>query len=132
MSDDQRHKAEFEVHSCGEEHEQQHERNAGDYLRVDDRHVCDVHNYRLGDLAHGVDPDSGEGPEQRSRNAGYYGDYDGVHQRGDDDLVAEQLRVPVERESAEHGTALGLVEREHDKHEDRHVQEHKNKSHVHF
>ena len=43
-----------------EHHEQQHQRNAGDDLRVDDGHIADGHDGAPGALIHAADADGGQ------------------------------------------------------------------------
>ena len=112
--------------AVAEGHKQQQHRNAGDDLRIEDGQVGDVHNKGLEPFAaHGIDADRRHGAQHQCDHRGRQRNDKGIAQRGKDQLIVEQLPVPMEGKARPVGTGFGLIEAENDKNDDGQIQEDK-------
>ena len=89
--------------------EEQPQRNAGDDLGVDDRHIADVVDDELTFAGHRVDADGSQCTQYGSYHAGYQRQHQAEAQRREDHFVVEQALVPVQGKAGEVGTGLALV-----------------------
>ena len=93
--------------------EHEHQRDAGDDIRIDHRDVGHgVHQRAQIPAAQLVDADRGGGAHDRGDQGSAHGEEQRVAHGAERVRVTEQLAVPVKREAGENRKALGLVEGE--------------------
>ena len=92
--------------------EEQHQRNAGDDLGVDDRYIADVVDDELAFAGHRVDAKGRQRAQHRGDNAGHQRQHKAQTQRGQNHLVVEQAFVPAEGKARKVGTGFALIEAE--------------------
>ena len=102
MGDEQRREAHDGVRQPGDalgkalvSHEQQHERNAGDDLRVDHRDVGDVGHQQAAAAAHGRDAQAGRRAQHCGDDGGQQCHLNGHPQCMQDGRIVEQAAVPL-------------------------------------
>ena len=96
MREDQCHKPELDLEADRlHPDEKQHQRNADDDFRVDDRHIGDIHNQAALPPLHIDDADGGKGADHCRNDRGDHRDNQRVNQRIDNDFIREQPAVPV-------------------------------------
>ena len=95
-------------------HEQQHQGDAGDDLRVDHRDIGDVGHQQAAIAAHGGNAKAGCRAQHCGDDGRQNGHLNGHPQRMEDGRIREQAAVPLEGKAGEERIALALVEAEHD------------------
>ena len=95
-------------------HEQQHQGDAGDDLRVDHRDIGDVGHQQAAFAAHGGNAKAGCRAQHRGDDGGQYCHLNGHPQRVEDGRIREQAAVPFKGKTGEQRVALALVEAKHD------------------
>ena len=95
-------------------HEEQHQRDTGNDLRVDHRDIGDVGDHKAALAAHGRNPQRSRCAEDGSDDRRSQRHFQRDGQRPQDGSVMEQAGVPLERKAGEQRVALALVEAEHD------------------
>ena len=95
-------------------HEQQHQGDAGDDLRVDHRDIGDVGDHQAALAAHGRNAQRGRRAKNRCNDRRDEGHLQRDAQSAQDGRIMEQAGVPLEGKACEQCVALALVEAEHD------------------
>ena len=112
-------------HGCTDKHEQQRQGNTGHDVRVGHGNVGQAHHR----LAHFgiqiVNTNRSKSAEACGNGGGQNGDEQGVTQQTQKVLVLEQVFVVSYGEAFKHSQILAGVERSHDQHQHRQVQERK-------
>ena len=112
-----------------EHHKQQRQADAGDNIGVHHGDVVHRHQRVPPSAAHGVKADGGKGArdggDHRGQQAHQQRDVHAAH----DDLVVEQLSVPVEGEALPHAGAGALVKGENNQDKDGRIQEQRHQRH---
>ena len=113
--------------------EHQHQRDAGDDIRVRHGDVCDgVHHGPVPFRAQLVDADGGCGADDGGDGRSRGGQQQGVFDRFQGIAVPQQLPVPVQGETGEDRQALALVKREDQQDDDGREQEAEDDAAVNF
>ena len=127
MGDEQRAESEalFEPHHLiAHEHEQQAKGNTGDDIGVRHRDIGQTHN-RLAQLgSEVVDTHGRHRAKHRCDDGGKGRHQQGVAQQAQQLIVLEQTHILLQGEAFKLGQILARVERSHDEHHHRDVQEH--------
>ena len=106
-----------EVHPFGKAlvcHKQQHERDAGDDLRVDHRDIGDVGDDKAAPAAHGRNAQTCRCTQHSGNDRGKERHLNGHPEGVEDGRIVEQADIPFEGKACEQRIALALVEAEDD------------------
>ena len=123
-------KAHLKAEQVLEEDEQQHHGDASDDLRVQDGEIGDVHDDAPGPLAEFGDAHGRRRSHYRRNDRSQKGDQEGVEKRGHDQVVLQQLSVPLEGKAGEVRPGLGFVEGKNDQHQNGSIKENHAKCNV--
>ena len=128
MRDDEGGEAELKA----QEHEQQHHRNAGDNLRIDDGNVGNIDYKRTQLFVEFVNAYCRGSTDDSGYDAGDNRNYQRIAQRREYLLIMKQIPIPFEGEARPIRAALGLVEGIGDQHAYGHIEERHHKPDIGF
>ena len=89
---------------------EQHQRNARDDFRVDDRQIGDIEHQGAYDFFHVVNADGSERAEHGGKRGGNQSNDYGVEQGAQNGFVMKELYIPIQRKSRPYRAAFGLIE----------------------
>ena len=111
-------------------HEQHHQRNTGDDLRVDHRQIAHRVDHPLGALFHTADADGGHHAQNGGHGRRKEGDQQAEPERLQDHLIVQQALIPFQGKAGKQGAAFALVEAEYHHHRDGNIQKRKDQTKI--
>ena len=115
------------------EHEQQHQGDTGNDVRVHHGDVGDGHHRAAQPLGtHYVDAHRRQGADDRGQHCGQHGEHQGVAEGLQRAVVAEDLPVPFQGETLHLRRGIAAVEGDEHHHDERRVQEQEDDAQIDF
>ncbi len=103
------------------QNKQQHEGYADDNFRIDNRQIGDIHNQGFFPFFHTANSHSRRCTDHRCDDRGNQRDNQGIEQRLKNQIVVEQLDIPIQRKPGKIRPAFGLVKGKENQNADRRV-----------